>query len=57
MENERCRTECEMDRREFLRLAALSSAMLMGISSALEGAETSPDGRSYAALHALPLEP
>ncbi|MGC9990295.1 MAG: beta-L-arabinofuranosidase domain-containing protein [Terriglobales bacterium] len=54
MENERCRTECEMDRREFLRLAALSSAMLMGISSALEGAETSPDGRSYAALHALP---
>jgi len=41
----------ELNRREFVRLAMMSSAMLMGSSGLLEGAEAST--HSYAALHAL----
>jgi len=47
----------KMDRREFLRLAALSSAMLMGISSALEGAETSRMAARMLRCMLCPLEP
>ncbi|MFZ0744402.1 MAG: beta-L-arabinofuranosidase domain-containing protein [Terracidiphilus sp.] len=45
--------ENEMNRREFIRLALMSSAMLMGSSRLLEGAEPDSMTHSYAALHAL----
>ena len=45
--------ETELNRREFIRLSVLSSAMLMG-SSALEGAEANLSSHSYAALQSLP---
>ncbi len=46
--------QSKVDRREFLRLAAASSAMLIAPSAVLEAAEANPEVRSYAALHALP---
>ena len=49
-----CLGETELNRREFIRLSLISSAMLMGSNNVLEGAEAELSSRSYAALHALP---
>jgi len=47
--------EIELDRREFVRLALMSSAALMGSSQLLEGAETDSSSVTYSgALRALP---
>jgi hypothetical protein len=46
--------ENELNRREFMRLALLSSAMLMSSSREMHGAEPDSATVSYAALHALP---
>jgi hypothetical protein len=43
----------ELSRREFIRLAMMSSAMLMGSGPLLVGAEPRPSAHSYAVLHAL----
>jgi hypothetical protein len=43
----------ELDRREFIRLAMMSSVVLMGSSALLEGAEPDAATHSYAALHTL----
>ncbi|MGA2169487.1 MAG: beta-L-arabinofuranosidase domain-containing protein [Terracidiphilus sp.] len=45
--------ENELSRREFIRLALIGSAMLMGSSPLLEGAEPDSTAHSHAALHAL----
>ena len=47
--------ENELDRREFIRLALMSSALLAGSSQLLEGEETAPGSVAYSgALRALP---
>lgn len=46
--------ETELNRREFIRLSLITSAMLMGSNRALEGAEADLSPHSYAALHVLP---
>jgi hypothetical protein len=43
----------ELSRREFIRLALMSSAMLMGSNRVLEGAETDSTAHSFATLHPL----
>jgi hypothetical protein len=48
-------SETEWNRREFVRLALMSSALLMGSSGLLEGAEANPRSVPYSgALRALP---
>jgi uncharacterized protein len=54
MEMERCDDEGQMDRREFLRLSAAGSMMLIGERLPLRAAEIQPAVPCYAALHALP---
>jgi hypothetical protein len=54
LKTERNSFESEFDRREFIRIALMSSAFLMGTGRKLEGEETEPTPTSYAALHALP---
>ena len=44
----------ELDRREFIRIALMSSAMMTGSSHLLESEETDPIPLPYAALHELP---
>ena len=47
--------QLEMDRRQFLRMSLMTSAMLMVSPRALEGQETSAPGYpAFAALHPLP---
>jgi hypothetical protein len=46
--------ETELNRREFVRLSLMSSAMLMVSNRALYGAEADLSSHSYAALHDLP---
>ncbi|MGB7434453.1 MAG: beta-L-arabinofuranosidase domain-containing protein, partial [Candidatus Acidiferrum sp.] len=53
MKSEWRRVAGGLDRREFLRLAAVSSVMAIGGRTAMAGAE-SPEVPSYATLHALP---
>jgi hypothetical protein len=43
----------ELDRREFIRLAMMSSAMLIASNSVVEAAEADSTSHSYAALHCL----
>ena len=55
MEIESSLAQNDLDRREFIRVALLSSAMLMGAGGRpMEGEETNPALRSHAALQALP---
>jgi hypothetical protein len=46
--------ENELNRREFIRLALMSSALIAGSSRMLEGAETDSASHSYGALRSLP---
>lgn len=43
----------ELDRREFMRLAMMSSGMLIASNSVMEAAQTDSTSHSYAALHCL----
>jgi len=54
MENHLCNAENAVSRREFVNLALMSSAVLMGASQVAEGAVTEPAVRSYAARCCAP---
>jgi len=54
LKTERNSFESEVDRREFIRLALMVSAFLMGSGRKVQGEERQPTPTSYAALHALP---
>ncbi len=45
--------ENELNRREFIRLTLMSSAMFMGSSQLLQGTEADPAPPAHAALHCL----
>jgi hypothetical protein len=49
-----CLAEAELNRREFIRLSLLTSAVLIGSNSRLEGAEADLSPHTFAALQALP---
>ena len=54
LEIERSSSEYELGRREFIRIALMSSAAMMGSSRGLKGEEARQAPTSYAALYELP---